>query len=86
MTDRNRRPVFALIVANAISLVGSSLTGIAIPWFVLETTGSAGKAGLSGAFAFLPAFFAGIFGGAVVDRFGAGTARWRRTWSAARRS
>jgi MFS family permease len=68
---RNRRPVFALIVANAVSLVGSSLTGIAVPWFVLETTGSAGKAGLTGAFAFLPAFFAGIFGGAVVDRIGA---------------
>jgi MFS family permease len=68
---RQRRPVYSLIIANAISLVGSSLTAVAIPWFVLETTGSAGKAGLSGAFAFLPAFFAGIFGGALVDRFGA---------------
>jgi nitrate/nitrite transporter NarK len=44
---------------------------VAIPWFVLETTGSAGRAGLSGAFAFLPAFFAGIIGGALVDRIGA---------------
>jgi len=71
MIQRQRRPVYSLIVANAVSLVGSSLTAVAIPWFVLETTGSAGKAGLSGAFAFLPAFFAGIFGGALVDRFGA---------------
>lgn len=73
MSERNRVPIYSLIVANAISLVGRSLTAVAIPWFVLETTGSPGQAGLSGAFAFLPSFFAGIFGGAVVDRLGART-------------
>lgn len=71
MSGRNRLPITALIVANAISLIGRSLTAVAVPWFVLETTGSAGKAGLSGAFAFLPSFFAGILGGTVVDRLGA---------------
>ena len=71
MTAPHRAPVYALIIANAISLLGSTLTTVAIPWFVLETTGSAGRAGLSGAFAFLPSFLAGIFGGAVVDRLGA---------------
>jgi MFS family permease len=71
VTESGRRPAYALIVANAISLLSSTLTVVAIPWFVLETTGSAGRAGLSGAFAFLPAFFAGIIGGALVDRIGA---------------
>jgi MFS family permease len=71
VSSRNRLPITALIVANAISLIGRSLTAVAVPWFVLETTGSAGKAGLSGAFAFLPSFFAGILGGTVVDRLGA---------------
>jgi MFS family permease len=71
VTTPNRTPVIALITANGISLLGSTLTTVAIPWFVLVTTGSAGKAGLSGAFAFLPSFVAGIFGGAVVDRLGA---------------
>lgn len=71
MSGQNHVPISALIIANAISLVGRSLTAVAVPWFVLETTGSPGKAGLSGAFAFLPSFFAGIFGGAVVDRLGA---------------
>lgn len=71
MTAPNRTPISALLIANAISLLGSTLTTVAIPWFVLETTGSAGKAGLSGAFAFLPSFIAGIFGGAIVDRLGA---------------
>ena len=71
MTQASRWPICALIVANAISLLGSTLTFVAIPWFVLETTGSAGRAGISGAFAFVPSFLAGIFGGALVDRLGA---------------
>lgn len=71
MTKQNRSPVYALLVANAVSLIGSSFTMVAVPWFVLETTGSAGKAGLSGAVAFLPSFLAGILGGAVIDRIGA---------------
>lgn len=71
MSQADRKPIVALIVANGISLLGSTLTVVAIPWFVLETTGSAGRAGLSGAFAFVPSFLAGIFGGAIVDRLGA---------------
>ena len=31
MTETDRRPVNALIIANAISLLGSTLTMIAIP-------------------------------------------------------
>ncbi|MBX6341786.1 MAG: MFS transporter, partial [Thermomicrobiaceae bacterium] len=46
------------------------LTFIALPWFVLQTTGSATKTGLTGFAVALPAFAAGILGGAVVDRLG----------------
>jgi len=35
-----RRPLLALIAAEVISSVGSLMTAVALPWFVLETTGS----------------------------------------------
>jgi MFS family permease len=63
-------PLIALLAANAISLVGNTLTWIAIPWFVLETTGSAAKTGLVGFFTVLPAILATFFGGTLVDRQG----------------
>lgn len=66
----NRIPILALLGANTISLVGSTLTMIALPWFVLQTTGSAALTGLAGFFVALPAFVAGIFGGTFVDRLG----------------
>ena len=66
----NRAPIYALLAASAISNVGNMLTMIALPWFVLETTGSAGMTGLVGFFVALPNFMAGIFGGTLVDRFG----------------
>jgi len=66
----DRGPVTGVLIANAVSLTGDALAAVAIPWFVLETTGSAAKAGLSGGVAVLPAFLAGIFGGTVVDRLG----------------
>ncbi len=66
----NRIPLWALLVANAISLTGSMLTKIALPWFVLQTTGSAAKTGLMGFAIALPAFLAGVLGGALVDRLG----------------
>lgn len=65
-----RLPLFALLSANAISLTGNVLTMIAIPWFVLQTTGSPSKTGLTAFFTALPAIIAGIFGGAIIDRLG----------------
>jgi len=65
-----RFPLFALLGANAVSLVGSMLTMVALPWFVLQTTGSPTKTGLTGFFVALPNFVAGIFGGTLVDRLG----------------
>lgn len=67
---RRQGPLLALLVANAISLVGNTLTAVALPWFVLQTTGSAARAGVVGAAALLPTVAAGVLGGAVVDRLG----------------
>jgi MFS family permease len=67
---RRRLPLVALVLATAVSLVGSRLTLIALPWFVLQTTGSAAQTGLVGAAAFLPSLAAGVLGGPVVDRLG----------------
>ncbi len=69
-TTRTHRPMIGLLTANAISQVGSMLTLIALPWFVLQTTGSAAKTGLTGVFEALPFIIAGLFGGALVDRLG----------------
>jgi len=65
-----RLPLLALLGANAISLVGSQLTSLAIPWFVLQLTGSATKTGLTAFVNTLPAVLAGFFGGTLVDRLG----------------
>lgn len=65
-----RLPLYALYTANAISLVGNVLTALAIPWFVLQTTGSAEKTGITGFFAALPIALAAFLGGTVVDRLG----------------
>ena len=67
---RSRIPVAALLGASIVSLVGSALTLIALPWFVLQTTGSATKTGLTGFAVALPSFLIGIFGGTIIDRLG----------------
>lgn len=65
-----RRTIYLLFTANTISLIGNQLTLIAIPWFVLETTGSAVQTGLTAFFHILPIVLAGFFGGTIVDRLG----------------
>ena len=63
-------PFVALIVAGAISFGGNALAQLAIPWFVLETTGSAAQTGLTAAAGLLPLILASLFGGALIDRLG----------------
>lgn len=67
---RERLPILALLCATATSLLGSQLTLIAIPWFVLQTTGSAARTGFTGFFSLLPLLIGGVFGGLLVDRLG----------------
>jgi hypothetical protein len=63
-----RAPIIALFAANAISMVGNVLATVAIPWFVLQTTGSAAQTGITGFFTILPVIIAGFLGGALIDR------------------
>jgi MFS family permease len=65
-----RVPLAALFAANTVSLTGSVLTALAVPWFVLQTTNSPTKTGITAFFEFLASVVAAFFGGAVVDRIG----------------
>ena len=55
-----RIPILVLLGANAISEMGNVLAFVAIPWFVLQTTGSAAKTGLTGGTFLLAAVVAGV--------------------------
>src|SRR5215213_1324814 len=65
-----RTPILALLGANAVSETGNVLAFVAMPWFVLQTTGSAAKTGLTGGAFLLAAVVAGVVGGPVLDRIG----------------
>ncbi len=67
---RNHLPLYSLFTANAISLTGNVFTTIAVPWFVLQTTGSAAQTGITGFFTILPVVIAGFLGGTLIDRLG----------------
>lgn len=66
---RNRTPLLALLTANGVSIAGSQFTTLSVPWFVLQTTGSATKTGITG-FVTALSFIAAFFGGNIVDRLG----------------
>jgi MFS family permease len=70
MNQASRLPLLALLTANTISYIGNSFAFVAIPWFVIKTTGSAVQIGLAGFSAALPLIIAGIFGGVIVDWLG----------------
>lgn len=65
-----RAGIWALAAATAVSNAGNGITSMAIPWFVLVTTGSAARTGLVGAAISLSTVLAGILGGPVIDRLG----------------
>jgi MFS family permease len=67
----SRRPLRSLLTANTISTVGTTMTLLAIPWYVLSTTGSASKTGIAAASETIPLALAAGLGGPFVDRLGA---------------
>ena len=69
MTSRSG-PLIGVLAATALSVTANSIVAIAVPWLVLERTGSAALAGLAGAAAIAPIVFAAVFGGALIDRIG----------------
>jgi MFS family permease len=67
---RRRAPLYSLLAANAVSMSGNVAALVAIPWFVLQTTGSAARTGVVAAAGLVPIVVSGFIGGALVDRLG----------------
>lgn len=65
------RSLLGLIGAELVSLTGSSMTFVALPWFVLATTGSTAKMGWVLAAEMLPIAIVGIPAGTLIARLGA---------------
>jgi predicted MFS family arabinose efflux permease len=65
--------VSALVAAETISVIGTRMTYLALPWFVLVTTGSPGKMSLVLAAEILPMAILGIPSGSLVQRLGSRT-------------
>lgn len=70
-TSVKRSAVGALVLAEVISVLGTRMTYLALPWFVLVTTGSAGKMSLVLAAEIAPMAILGIPSGTLVQRIGA---------------
>lgn len=64
------RQLAALLVARFVSLTGTNMTTVALPWFVLATTGSTVRMGLVLAVQLLPAAILGTFSGTAVAALG----------------
>ncbi|GAB1510470.1 MFS transporter [Actinophytocola sp. KF-1] len=60
----------ALFVADVVSVLGSRVSMLAIPWLVLVTTGSATKMGLVAGAEMLPYVLSGVLAAPLADRFG----------------
>lgn len=65
-----RRPLYGWLTAGAVSLTGTRISMIAIPWFVLTTTGSATQTGLVAFAEMTPMVLLMALGGPVIDRLG----------------
>lgn len=63
-------PLYALLTASMISYTGSILTLLALPWFVLETTGSVAQTGITACCSTLPLVISALLGNRIVDRLG----------------
>lgn len=70
---RSWRGLVGLLTAEGVSILGSRMSMLAIPWFVLVTTGSATRTGVVAFAEMAPYVLVQGLGGPVVDRVGA----WR---------
>lgn len=71
VTILRNRSLAAILAAETISLSGSAMTFVALPWFVLATTGSTARMGWVLAAELLPVGVFGIPSGALIARLGA---------------
>jgi MFS family permease len=66
----DRRAFFALLATSFFSIAGNAFTMLAIPLYVLSTTGSATKTGIVAFVNTAPPIISAILGGAAIDRVG----------------
>jgi MFS family permease len=66
----DRSGLLALWGANGISALGSAMTNLAVPWFILQTTGSAARTGLVATAMTAGGVISGVLSGPLIDRFG----------------
>ena len=65
-----RRPLTGLILADIISTTGTEMTAVALPWFVLVTTGSPARMGIVLAAEFVGLSLLGLLGARVATAVG----------------
>lgn len=69
-SPRHITPIATLLLANVISYVGDVMAFLAIPWFVLQTTGSLTKTGITAFCTTAAIGVSALFGSRLVDRLG----------------
>ncbi|MEU1506169.1 MFS transporter [Kitasatospora sp. NPDC005748] len=73
---RSLRPLVGVLSAMAVSLTGTRVSAIALPWFVLATTGSATMTGVVAFVEMTPYVLVKAFTGPVIDRLGPRVVSW----------
>ncbi|SCK52368.1 MFS transporter [Streptomyces sp. WMMB 322] len=73
---RSLRPLAGVLAATGLSLTGTRISVIALPWFVLVTTGSASQTGLVAFCELGPYVLVKAFIGPLVDRSGPRIVSW----------
>ncbi len=64
------RTLLAVVGARFVSLTGTNMTTVALPWFVLATTGSTARMGIVLACQLFPAVVLGLPAGGIVAALG----------------
>ncbi|WP_405529450.1 MFS transporter [Streptomyces avidinii] len=67
---RRRWGIYVLLGAVAVSSVGEAMMVVAVPWFVLQTTGSVAQTGILVALGAVASGAVGFVSGPLVDRWG----------------
>ncbi|MFC8717733.1 MFS transporter [Kitasatospora sp. NPDC057198] len=73
---KSLRPLGGVLAAMAVSLTGTRISVVALPWFVLATTGSATRTGLVAFCEMAPYVLVKAFTGPLVDRIGPRAVSW----------
>ncbi|WP_214323844.1 MFS transporter [Nonomuraea sediminis] len=77
------RPMAGVLAAMAVALTGTRVSAIALPWFVLTTTGSAVQTGLVAFAEMAPYVLVKALAGPLVDRVGPRRISWTADVSSA---